>query len=240
MQESVNQYARFAERYNELMLGGYYDYGTQAASLVQVLPAGARILEIGVGTGLLAKELIDRGFTVAGMDHTAEMLVHARELLGPAVRLEQADATVFDLGDTFDAVISNGGVWYGVYDDEGDGYGYCGHLPTRDLVVQSLTRVAAHAAGMLILSLQDRHHNKEMALPDGVQYRQVITPRQEQDGVRVFQKEYLFEQGGERVGYESLDLAYIDNGLFEGVLAEAGFTGPTMTADRQYLVFRRG
>lgn len=241
MADSVNLYERFAEHYNHLMLGGYYDYAAQAAALKQFLPHGATVLEIGVGTGLLAKELVDLGYPVTGVDHTEAMLVQARDLLGPDTPMLQADVTDFDLGTQHDVIISNGGVWYGVHDDDGDGHGYCGHLPTPELVVSSLERVAAHTgpSGMLVLSLQDRHHDKKMDLPDGVTYRQQITPHGE-GAVQVFQKEYIFEQGGNRVGYESLDLAYIDSELFEGTLREHGFGPPQRTADRQYVVFSRG
>lgn len=238
-----NRYAAFAAHYNRLMLGGYYDYEAQAASLEPVLPPGASILEIGVGTGLLAKALHDRGFAVSGMDHTQEMLDQAQTLLGDGVPLVQADATTFDLGQTFDVVISNGGVWYGVYDDEGPGHGYCGHLPTEALVSASLERVLAHLGprGQLVLSLQDRHHDKHMDLPDGVHYEQRIT---EIPGggehVHVIRKEYIFTRDGDRVGYEALNLAYIDAPAFEGPLLAAGFQPPTMTDDRRYLVFRRG
>ena len=152
----------------------------------------------------------------------------------------QADATDFDLGQRYDAVISNGGVWYGVH-DEGGGHGYCGHLPTEALVVSSLSRVAAHVkpGGMLILSLQDRHADKQMQLPDEVRYTQRITDKGG-DRVAVILKEYIFERGGERIGYEALDLAYIDNDLFEGTLAEHGFGAPVATSDDRYVVFHHG
>jgi len=236
---SVNRYDEFAAHYDHLMLGGYYDYAAQAASLARVLPAGCRVLEIGVGTGLLARQLLDRGYAVTGMDHTAEMLDRARALLGPDVHLAEADATDFDLDATFDAVVSNGGVWYGVHD--GDGFGYCGHLPHAEGVARSLERVAAHVApaGRLVLSLQDRHHDKTMSLPDEVRYEQRIRPLETRGPVEVFVKEYAFSRHGELLGSTRLDLAYIDRTWFEDELARHGFGAPVRTDDRQYVVFAR-
>ncbi|MEN0066676.1 MAG: class I SAM-dependent methyltransferase [Myxococcota bacterium] len=237
---SINQYDRFAEQYNQLMLGGYYDYDRQATALEAVLPPGASILEIGVGTGLLAKALVDRGWKVAGMDHTAEMLEQARTLLGPDVRLEQADATVFDLEQTFDAVISNGGVWYAVQ-DEGSELGYCGHLPTAEGVRASLQRVAAHLgpAGRLVLSVQHRHHDRAMSLPDDVEYRQTITDQGREGPIHAFDKEYRFDREGATVMSTTLRLAYIDTAWFEGELRALGFGTPRQTEDGQYVVFHR-
>jgi len=238
----VNRYDRFAERYNHLMLGGYYDYALQADALDALMPRGAPVLEIGVGTGLLAKALHDRGWAVAGIDHTEEMLVQARELLGPDVLLEQADATTFDLGQRYGVVISNGGVWYGVHDDEGEGFGYCGHLPTVDALRQSFDRVVAHLepGGLLVLSLQDRHHDKLMELPDGVTYRQTITDRGREGPLAHIDKEYRFEREGQALLVTELRLTYADRDWFDAELADRGFGAPERTADRAYVGFRRG
>ena len=134
--DSVNQYQDLASYYDHLMPGGYYDYAAQSAELAQLLPANAHVLELGVGTGLLAEALVDRGFRVTGVDHTEEMLERARARLGDRVTLLQADVIGLDLGEQFDAVISNGGVWYGIFD--GKDYGYCGHILDRAAVAASL------------------------------------------------------------------------------------------------------
>ncbi len=235
-----NRYDAFAAQYNRLMQGGYYDYGKQADALARVVPAGVSILEIGVGTGLLAKELVGRGWRVTGVDHTDEMLEQARELLGPEVALARADVVSFDLGARFDVVISNGGVWYGI-DDEGT-LGYCGHLDTIDDVRSSLARVAAHLEpeGVLVLSLQAPHLDRDMDLPDEVVYRQRITDRGTTGPVHAIDKEYRFERNGETLLTTTLRLAYLDAGWWEAELAKHGFGGPERTDDGLYVVFRRG
>src|SRR5712692_9676783 len=64
-----------------------------------------RLLEIGVGTGLLALPLLQRGFRVDGIDLSAPMIQRLREKAGAAalLGLATADATRLPFrGDSFD------------------------------------------------------------------------------------------------------------------------------------------
>lgn len=71
--------------------------------LLGVTP-GARLLDIGCGTGRHALELSSRGFLVTGIDLSQGMLDVARSKPGAeSVAWFNADATTFDLGKTFDA-----------------------------------------------------------------------------------------------------------------------------------------
>ena len=89
--EWINQYEEMATYYNQLMLAGYYDYQQQSLSLAKILPLNASVLEIGIGTGLMAQQLKKDGFKITGVDHSQAMLAQAKELLGSDVRLELAD-----------------------------------------------------------------------------------------------------------------------------------------------------
>ncbi|HEX7976420.1 MAG TPA: class I SAM-dependent methyltransferase [Anaerolineales bacterium] len=80
-----------------------------AGSLIARLPAAARILEIGIGTGRIAKPFIEGGLSVAGIDLSAAMMRRLLETLPPASPrplLAQANAVRLPLAsDLFDAVI---------------------------------------------------------------------------------------------------------------------------------------
>jgi SAM-dependent methyltransferase len=235
---AANHYDKLAAHYDLLMKGGYYDYAAQARSIARLLPPGARVLEVGVGTGLLAERLVDMGVSVVGVDHTEAMLAQARERLGSRVELVEADVCSFEPGATFDAVLSNGGVWYGISATEDGGRGgYCGHVIGLERALDSVRRMsrAVTAGGLFILSLQPAHVDRVIDLPGGVRYEQRISDL----GAGQIRKEYCFYRGDALVGHQSLDLTYYAAAAFEGALAKVGFGVPETTEDGLYVSFRR-
>jgi SAM-dependent methyltransferase len=82
-------------------------YAGWVAELAGLLPAGARVLDLGCGNGLpAARELTEQGFAVAGADISAVQLRRARRLV-PAAALVQADMADLQLRPgRLDAVVS--------------------------------------------------------------------------------------------------------------------------------------
>lgn len=72
--------------------------------LVSRLPrGGGHVLDVATGTGLVAAELVRRGFDVTGVDQSAEMLATARRRFGGKVELVEASADSLPFtNDTFD------------------------------------------------------------------------------------------------------------------------------------------
>jgi SAM-dependent methyltransferase len=68
--------------------------------IAEAVPAGARVLDLGCGTGRIARELVTRGYQVLGVDESADMLAHARGF--PTV---QAPIAGLELEQRFDAVL---------------------------------------------------------------------------------------------------------------------------------------
>jgi demethylmenaquinone methyltransferase / 2-methoxy-6-polyprenyl-1,4-benzoquinol methylase len=61
--------------------------------LVSRLPRdGGHVLDVATGTGLVAAELLRRGFTVTGVDQSSGMLARARERFGPRIELVEGSA----------------------------------------------------------------------------------------------------------------------------------------------------
>ncbi|MBD8530696.1 MULTISPECIES: class I SAM-dependent methyltransferase [unclassified Massilia] len=86
-------------------------------ALVQALPPGAAILDLGCGTGEpILHYLRERGCAVTGVDASAAMLVIARRRF-PGTRLIKGDMRTLALDQTFDAVIA----WHSLF-----------HLPHAD------------------------------------------------------------------------------------------------------------
>ncbi|MBV9040295.1 MAG: methyltransferase domain-containing protein [Acidimicrobiia bacterium] len=88
MKESIS-FDRIADRYDETR-GGEQRGDTLAADIDPYLGDAERVLEVGVGTGIVAAGLGRLGRPVVGVDVAAEMLARAHERLGS--RVARADA----------------------------------------------------------------------------------------------------------------------------------------------------
>jgi ubiquinone/menaquinone biosynthesis C-methylase UbiE len=80
------------------------DVGIQA--ILDAAGLGARILEVGAGTGRISLPLLERGANLVGCDLSAKMLSRQREKY-PAARLVQADAVFLPFpSGHFDAILT--------------------------------------------------------------------------------------------------------------------------------------
>jgi septum formation protein len=93
-----------AARYDETR-GGTQRAQAAADAIQELLPKGGRVLELAVGTGTVAAELVARGNLVHGLDLSTAMLHHARVRLPGHVAA--ADATQLPIADRrCDAVLA--------------------------------------------------------------------------------------------------------------------------------------
>lgn len=82
--------------------------------LLNILPRGAKVLDLACGNGRITKELLKEGYDVIGADYSAELLALAGD--GPFI---QADMRDLDAENEFDAVISIF-TSFGYFDDADD------------------------------------------------------------------------------------------------------------------------
>jgi trans-aconitate methyltransferase len=77
-------------------------------SLVELLhpQTGARILDLGCGTGHLTAKLAESGANVVGLDSSVSMIAQARQNF-PGLKFVLSDARDFRFDEPFDAVFSN-------------------------------------------------------------------------------------------------------------------------------------
>lgn len=80
-------------------------YGDNLIELL-VPEQGEKILDLGCGTGDLAKTLYDHGVEVTGVDTSENMVMQARSKY-PAIRFIVQDARALEYTNEFDAVFSN-------------------------------------------------------------------------------------------------------------------------------------
>ena len=101
-------FSLLAEVYDAIMSDVEYDAWTDFI-LDLALEAGTevgRVLDLGCGTGNSSEPFVDdAGSSVTGVDLSAEMLAVARHKL-PTATFVEGDFTTFELGQTFDLVVS--------------------------------------------------------------------------------------------------------------------------------------
>lgn len=109
-----DQAGLFATRYHDLPSTAFMDCFAYSRRRLQVIldrylhtnGRGLRLLDVGCGTGHQLAELRQRGYDIAGVDGSQEMLNHAR-LLNPDAELCQSDVERLPFPDaSFDVVIS--------------------------------------------------------------------------------------------------------------------------------------
>jgi predicted TPR repeat methyltransferase len=102
----VDAYSQLAGVYDEVVVDPCH--GDLAEFLDELFRADeeavANVLDVCCGTGLLAAELVARGYRVTGVDASEAMLARARRLLGPHVALIRATLPDLRLETAFDAV----------------------------------------------------------------------------------------------------------------------------------------
>jgi SAM-dependent methyltransferase len=103
----VEAYSRLAGVYDEIVVDP--SHGRWASFLDELWradPEGVRsVLDLCCGTGLLAGELIARGYRVVGVDASDAMLALARERLGPEVVLSRMTLPDLEVEAVFDAAV---------------------------------------------------------------------------------------------------------------------------------------
>ncbi|MGH3950276.1 MAG: class I SAM-dependent methyltransferase [Pseudonocardiaceae bacterium] len=105
--------ARYASRFTDLAATGVDVHG-EARFCARLVPAGARILDAGCGTGRVAIWLDAHGYDCVGVDLDTSMLAEARRL-APAIPWIEADLATLDLAAAgisagFDLVVAAGNV----------------------------------------------------------------------------------------------------------------------------------
>lgn len=97
---------RYAERFRALAERGQDVHG-EAGFVAGLVPAHARVLDAGCGTGRVAVRLDELGYDVVGVDVDESMLDQARAA-APGLDWRVGDLATFDLGETFDVVLVAG------------------------------------------------------------------------------------------------------------------------------------
>lgn len=238
---TINQYTDITDYYDLLVTQGYYNYQKMAEAVYSVMQGNEKVLDLGVGTGLLAEELLKLApeceFT--GVDITASMLEIARKRLGENVKLVEADVMKMDLQETFDMAISSGGVW--IISQRGDKNNLGTHGGDIELHLQGLTNLAKHIRkdGLVLLNLQAFQANKETHLPDGIVYSQEVKKISEDEENELIEKSYFFKRNGEILAQQQLILGYIKEWKKEELMEKAGFAFVGADQHQKFHIYKK-
>lgn len=236
-----NQYTNITEYYDLWVTSGYYDYQVMAREANEIIGDGRQILELGVGTGLLAQEYlkVDPNCEFTGVDFTASMLEIAQPRVGDRVKLIEADAVDMELNQKFAAAISNGGVW-GIL-DLGDIWRFGGHVPGLENNIQGLKNTAHHLqdGGLLLLHLQKPHPTYERPLSGGIIYAQSVEELEDTAEFSTWLKSYYFKRDGEILAQDQITITCFQPDTSKRILSEAGFEFQGTSSGQKFAIYQK-
>ncbi|NEP78359.1 MAG: class I SAM-dependent methyltransferase [Okeania sp. SIO3C4] len=237
----VNQYTDITEYYDMWVKSGYYDYQNMAKEVNSVVGNGRQILELGVGTGLMAEKYIELDPTCefTGIDFTPSMLKIAEKRLGDKVKLIEADAVTMDLNRRFDVAVSNGGVW--IVFDCGDLWELGTHIPGIEPNLQSFKNVGRHLqeGELFLLNLQKPHSNFEKKLSEEIVYSQLVNKLEDTKDYYILEKSYFFKKDGEIMAQEKLTLTFFKQNFYQKMFAEAGFDFQGLSNNNGFVIYKK-
>jgi SAM-dependent methyltransferase len=139
---NVAAYSRLAGVYDEIVIDPCHDrWASFLDELWSADPRGVRsVLDLCCGTGLLAAELIARGYRIVGVDASDAMLARARERLGSEVSLAQMTLPDLNVAGVFDAAVCTF-----------DGFNYL--TPDELRLTMAAVALQLRPAGWLVLDL---------------------------------------------------------------------------------------
>jgi len=99
---------RIAELYDEVVGGGYHLQNGYLDGLLEIIPKGSSVLEVGCGTGLIMLPLIENGIQCEGVDSSEEMVQRLLQKKSDAI-VYVGDVREFDPLKQYDYVLSCSG-----------------------------------------------------------------------------------------------------------------------------------
>ena len=222
--------------YDAIMEAGYYDYERAAGGLAKAFKGRERILELGIGTGLLAEQTIKRGFKVTGVDFTEAMLGIARNRLGNTAQLYEQNVTRLHLPETYEAAYSEGGIWYITRDKDGNIF-LESHLTSYDDNVRAMQNVVntLEPGGLLALGIQSVHADlKALPLKNGAVYSQKVSYRPP-----YIDKEYFVKQGEQILAHQRSKYMRLSDQERLHMLEETGLVEIGIDQGGQFVILQK-
>ena len=232
----LNTYEGIAEFYDTLMTKGYYNYDEISKDLSQIVGKRTNLMELGVGTGLVAELLLKHNseYAITGIDNTEAMIAQAKERLGNKIAYELQDITQLKLDKKYEAAFSVGGCWYFI--DNGDHLELCSHIDDLETCKISLEKVIDHleTGGLLALALQGAHSNYSKKLTDELTYSQEIVKKE-----MGFTKRYSFTNNEGLVAEQHYSYLVLPEDHAHDLFSDLGCDPIGLNDTRKFFTYRK-
>lgn len=240
----MNQYDEIAQYYDLIMESGYYDYGQESQSLHSILKGQKKVLEIGIGTGLLVEKLLnlDPNYEITGIDFTGAMLDRSQARLENRAKLIEANVLSMNLQKDFQAIYSHG-VPAGI-SVVGKDYHFYSFLPNFEDTVEMINNIARHlvTGGLLILNIQGEETDAdgEQEISNGIVYsQQKYLEFLENQEMYFWEKEYIFQKEGAILAKDRHRFLILYGQLLENTMKKVGFKLQGPTSDNLYFIYQK-
>ncbi|MEH1846929.1 MAG: class I SAM-dependent methyltransferase [Nostoc sp.] len=222
----MNIYADNEPNYYDLLFQYIYtEYHDEVVkSLFPIIKDSNNILEIGVGTGLVAERILklkpNCNFT--GIDISQSMLNTAKKRLGNKIKLVECDVLDMQLEESFDLAYSNSGVWFFLDTNTDNEYFLCSSINSIENNIIALRRIAEHLKmnGLLVLSAQGMHIDRVDKLPGDIIHQVKVSKTD--TGVKK-QYRWIRENNGEIISDTTADLLILDSNKTKQLMEQSGF-----------------
>ncbi|NET43212.1 bifunctional 2-polyprenyl-6-hydroxyphenol methylase/3-demethylubiquinol 3-O-methyltransferase UbiG [Okeania sp. SIO2B3] len=230
----INEYVEIVNYYDNLLTSGYFDYDSLSNTLYNLLGTRRKVLDIGVGTGLLSEKMLAlANYNIVGVDFSPRMLEIAKKRLANSdVRLICEDITQFETEEKFEAIVSTGGVIC-ILEEDGE-YRICSHITDPEKNQQLLAKLHSQLDedGLLALGIQGTHTNYRKEIKGEIFYEQKI----KKEG-NYIDKWYVFSQANGEIISEQFCRFYVfDRQQTTQMLIDAGFKQGYQIIDGKFLV----
>lgn len=217
------------------MASGYYNHEQISKSAAQILGDKKQLLELGIGTGLLAEQMIKLGYDITGIDFSTKMLEIAKKRLHNTAILLLQDVLSLNLLEQFEGVLSEGGIWLYTRDNNGQLY-MESHLSNYEDNLKGWLRVAAAVKtdGLILVGIQPVHRDLEMTLETGTTYLQSV-----QYNLPLIEKDYFIKQGNSVLAHQHCTYLRLTPKEIETILKECGLSSIGESANGDFFVLQK-
>lgn len=235
---STDLYKGMSEFYDTFVQSNR-DYKAIATELIELFGNSVNILDVGIGTGLLVKEIIQLrpDLKITGIDSSASLLAQAEKSLGSEVALFCQDVCNLELEQRFELAYSRGGAWAFVKDD--DQILLASHILETDAIRRSFERIARHLSdgGCLILTTSNANSSKRKNLNSEVSFERVVS-KEWIDGQQYLLLEYMHHRSGSIVGQQRVKMLLLDLESVEQMLNSVGLISRS-DSHNQYRIYQK-